>query len=185
MREVNLYAKIAPKPLENATSDGHSQTSLVHVPSFVPRFSRAGVAAGSSDSASGNRGVSSPGGRRDGDEENSLRATTVKYLRDSITVEQFYDEVVDVVEKRRGGGRRIEEAVIARLARGMPEEKAWSLMEAHRKRRHEERLSKKRQRRSRRRHAEAASKRKTKKSTALAEPPGEVDDRWAITASKN
>lgn len=122
----------------------------------------------------------SPGRHRDGDEENFLRATTVKYLRGSITAEQFYDEMVDGMEERKGGGRRTEEAVIARVARGMPEEKAWSLMEDHRKRRHEERLNKKRLRRSRRRRAEAASKGNTKKSTALAEPPGQEDDRWAI-----
>lgn len=89
------------------------------------------------------------------------------------------------MEQPKGGGRTIEEAVIGRVARGMPEEKAWSLMEAHRKRRHEGRLSKKRLRRSRRRRAEAAPKGKTKKTTALAEPPGQDDDRWAITASKN
>ncbi|CAM9248693.1 unnamed protein product [Ectocarpus sp. 6 AP-2014] len=136
----------------------------------------AAVAAASCDSATGARGILSPGGHRDGDEENFLRATTVKYLRGSITADQFYDEMVDGMEERKGGGRRVEEAVIARVARGMPEEKAWSFMEAHRKRRHEERLNKKILRRSRRRHAEAAPKGNTKKSTALAEPPGQGDD---------
>ncbi|CAM9586622.1 unnamed protein product [Ectocarpus sp. 12 AP-2014] len=136
----------------------------------------AAVAAASGDSATGERGILSPGRHRDGDEKYFLRATTVKYLRGSISAEQFYDGMVDGMEERKGGGRRIEEAVIARVARGMPEEKAWSLMEAHRKRRHEERLNKKRLRRSRRRRTEAASKRDTKKSTALAEPPGQGDD---------
>ncbi|CAM9504620.1 unnamed protein product [Ectocarpus sp. 4 AP-2014] len=136
----------------------------------------AAVAAASGDSATGERGILSPGGHRDGDEENFLRATTVKYLRGSITAEQFYDEIVDGMEERKGGAKRIEEFVIARVARGMPEEKAWPLMEAHRKRRHEERLDKKRLRRSRRRRAEAASKGNATKSTARAEPPRQGDD---------
>ncbi|CAM9765995.1 unnamed protein product, partial [Ectocarpus fasciculatus] len=137
---------------------------------------RTAAAAASGDSASGDGGASSPGDRRYGDEENFLRATTVKYLRGSITAEQFYDKVVDGMEQRKGGGRRIQEAVIGRVARGMPEEKAWSVMEAHRKRRHEGRLRKKRLRRSRRRRAEAAPKGKTIKTTALAEPLGQDDD---------
>lgn len=43
------------------------------------------------------------------------------------------------------------DAIVAKVARGMPEDKAWALMEAHRRRRHEERLNKKRFRKLRRR----------------------------------
>ncbi|CAB1119705.1 unnamed protein product [Ectocarpus sp. CCAP 1310/34] len=149
------------------SNDPHLIQNLDAAKSGVDR-AKAGALAMAKEDAKGNR---------DGDEEIFLRATAVKYLRGSISAEQFYDEMVDGMEERKGGGRRIEEAVIARAAKRMPEEKAWSLMEAHRKRQHEERLNKKRLRRSRRRRAEAASKGNTKKSTALAEPPGQGDER--------
>lgn len=111
--------------------------------------------------------VSPPGS---GDKAACLRWATKKYLHGSISAEQFYEEMVEM----HGTETRVEEAFIAKLARGMPEDNAWALMEAHRKWRHEERLSKKRFRKMRRK--DGISSRKTNKGGARAEA-GESDDR--------
>lgn len=100
------------------------------------------------------------------EEQLCLRSTTMKYVRGSIGAGQFYEEMV-----REG---RVEEAVIVKVARGMPEDKAWALMDAHRKWRHEERLNKKRFRASRR--AETIGRRRAKNEDALADSEG-GDDR--------
>ncbi len=107
------------------------------------------------------------------DEDSCLRSATMKYIRGSIGAGRLYEEMVAV----RG---RVEEAVIAKVARGMPEDKAWALMDAHRKWRHEERLKKKRLRASRR--AGATARRKTKKEDASAESEG-GDDRLVYRSS--
>lgn len=86
------------------------------------------------------------------DEELCLRSATMKYIRGSIGAGQLYETMT--------GRGRVEEAVIAKVARGMPEDKAWALMDAHRRWRFEERLNKKRFRASRR--AEAIARRKAK-----------------------
>lgn len=113
--------------------------------------------------------VASPSGSP-GDEAACLRWATKKYLHGSISAEQFYEEMVGM----HGTKTRVEEAFIAKVARGMPEDNAWALMEAHRKWRHEERLSKKRFRKMRRK--DGISRRKAKKGGARAEG-GESDDR--------
>eukprot|EP00903_Cladosiphon_okamuranus_P006797 g6625.t1 len=74
-----------------------------------------------------------------------LQSSTVKYLRDKISAEQFHE----TLRKMTGGGK-VGEAIVAKVARGMPEDKAWALMEAHRKWKSEERLSKESFRKSRR-----------------------------------
>lgn len=80
-----------------------------------------------------------------GTESVPLQSLTVQYFRDTISAEQFHE----AFRKMKGGGK-VEEAVVAKLARGMPEDKAWALMEAHRKWKRVERLNKENFRASRR-----------------------------------
>lgn len=77
-----------------------------------------------------------------GAESVCLQSSTVKYLRDKINAEEFHEEML---KKYRGA-----DSIIAKVARGMPEDKSWALMDAHRKWKREERLNKKRSRDSRR-----------------------------------
>lgn len=70
----------------------------------------------------------------------------MKYIRDKISAEQFHEEMLRTM--KRGG--KVEEAVVAKVARGMPEDKSWALMDAHRKWKRAERLNKTSFRESRR-----------------------------------
>lgn len=131
------------------------------------RKKRASAAKASSTFTDGDGTFSSPGS---GDEWACFRWTTKKYLRGSISAEEFYGEMVGT----KGAAGKVEETMVAKVARGMPEDKAWGLMEAHRKWRHEERLSKKRFRKTR--NADGLSGTKIKIGDAQAET-GESDDR--------
>lgn len=106
-----------------------------------------------------------------GAESACLQPSTVKYLRDKISAGQFYEEMIG---EMKGGGKVVEEAVIAKVARGMPEDKAWALLDAHRKWKREERLNKTRFRNSRR--AKAVSGRRSN-TGELSVEQGEEDDR--------
>lgn len=130
------------------------------------RTKKASAAKESNTCTGGDGTFASPISR---EETEDLRWTTKKYLHGSISAEQFYEELV-----RKNGTGRVEEAFIAKVARGMPEDNAWALMEAHRKWRHEERVNKKRFRKKRR--EEQISSRNIKVGGTQAEK-GESGDR--------
>ncbi|CAM9719169.1 unnamed protein product, partial [Hapterophycus canaliculatus] len=97
----------------------------------------------------------SSGDFRNGGESGVLQSATAMYIRGSISAARFYDEMVvgrrTATDGREGRSSGLAgDAVVAKVARGMPEDKAWALMKAHRKRRYEERLNKKRFRKLRR-----------------------------------
>lgn len=104
-----------------------------------------------------------------------LQASTVKYLRHKISAAQFHEGV----RRKTKGGRKAEEALVAKLARGMPEDKAWALMDAHRKWKRAERLDNKSLRESRR--AKTASGRRVQSGESSAEEE-EQDDRWGCAS---
>ncbi|CAN0387380.1 unnamed protein product [Ascophyllum nodosum] len=76
---------------------------------------------------------------RDEEQDACLRSATVKYLRGSMSPNRFYEDI----SLSRLGGKRTG-AVVARMAKGMPEEKASALMEVYRDHKREERLSRQR-----------------------------------------
>lgn len=104
-----------------------------------------------------------------GRESGSLQSSTVKYIRDKISAEQFHEEMLRTM--KRGG--KVEEAVVAKVARGMPEDKSWALMDAHRKWKRAERLNKTSFRESRR--AKVASKEGAGSGEVSAERGGRND----------
>lgn len=98
-----------------------------------------------------------------------LQSSTVKYLRDKISVGQFHEDMISKI--KRGG--KVEETAVAKMARGMPEDKAWALIDAHRKWKREERLHRKHLRKSK--HAEATLRRRPNSGEFSAEQREEDD----------
>ena len=106
--------------------------------------------------------------RGTGAESACLQSLTVQYLRGKISAEQFHH----VFRKVKEGGK-VEEAVVAKVARGMPEDKAWALMDAHRKWKRAERLNKESFKKSRR--AKVISGRRANSGEFSIERGGEDD----------
>lgn len=108
-------------------------------------------------------------GATTGREGDGLHSSTVKYIRDKISAKQFHGEMLRAM--KRGG--KVEESVVAKVARGMPEDKSWALMDAHRKWKRAERLNKKSFTESRR--AMAVSTRRANSGNLSAMQGGEND----------